>query len=159
MMPAPVNRPPRASVEHFCTVFDHEFLPDAPVMHESLLAHCPRVHLWIICADNLEEEQSSLLNLPSESLIPLRDVETPELLAVKGQRNNQEYCWTLTPFTHTAYPFPCSPHSPSRSWSCVSSCAGSSAERGTRGFGRGPVSVAVRSGSCREPSGSFLSAE
>jgi hypothetical protein len=36
---------------------------------------------------------------PSIKAVRLADVETAELLAVKGGRNRAEYCWTMTPFT------------------------------------------------------------
>lgn len=43
--------------------------------------------------------QLSVCNLPSVKLIKLSDIETNELLSVKGGRTKAEYCWTLTPFT------------------------------------------------------------
>jgi hypothetical protein len=89
-------------IEHFCTLFDHKFLPMGMSLHQSLMTHAKFFHLWIICMDELVEEQLKLLALPQVSLIPLQAIETPELLAVKAKRSRGEYCWTMTPFTFTA---------------------------------------------------------
>jgi hypothetical protein len=36
------------------------------------------------------------------TLLPLREVETRELLEIKQGRNSREYCWTVTPFSFQA---------------------------------------------------------
>jgi hypothetical protein len=89
-------------IEHFCTLFDSNFLPMGMSLHQSLMNHAQPFHLWIICMDELVEEQLKILELPQVSLIPLKEIETPELLAVKAKRGRGEYCWTITPFTFTA---------------------------------------------------------
>jgi hypothetical protein len=89
-------------IEHFCTLFDHKFLPMGMSLHQSLMNHAQPFHLWIICMDDLVEEQLKILSLPQVTLIPLKEIETPELLSVKSERSRGEYCWTITPFTFTA---------------------------------------------------------
>ncbi|MDB5764034.1 MAG: hypothetical protein JWQ21_3029 [Herminiimonas sp.] len=86
-------------VEHFVTLFDNNFLPVGLCLHASLLAQEMPFNLWILCMDELVEQHLLQLALPHVSLIPLREVETPRLLAVKPLRSRGEYCWTLTPFT------------------------------------------------------------
>jgi hypothetical protein len=88
--------------EHFCTLFDSNFLPIGMTLHSSLMLHAQPFHLWIICMDEKIEEQLKIINLPSVTLIPLSEVETPELLEIKDSRSKGEYCWTITPFTFTA---------------------------------------------------------
>jgi hypothetical protein len=66
------------------------------------MSHGQPFHLWIICMDELVEEQLRLISLPQVTLIPLREAETGELLKVKSGRSKREYCWTLTPFTFQA---------------------------------------------------------
>lgn len=85
--------------EHFVTLFNHKFLPMGLALHESLCRHASPVHLWIVCMDELVEAQLAALALEHVTLLPLREIETPELLAVKPGRSAGEYCWTLTPFT------------------------------------------------------------
>ena len=85
--------------EHFCTLFDSNYLPLGMSLHASLLTHAQPFHLWILCMDEKVEQQLKQLNLQFVTLIPLREVETPELLSVKPERSRGEYCWTLTPFT------------------------------------------------------------
>jgi hypothetical protein len=88
--------------EHFVTLFDSKFLPMGMALHDSLMAHGLPFHLWIICMDDAVEEQLSRISLPHVTLMPLRSVETRELLSVKPERNRGEYCWTLAPFTFQA---------------------------------------------------------
>lgn len=88
--------------EHFCTLFDKNYLPQGLSLHKSLVANADSFHLWIVCMDNQVEEYLIALNLPHVSLIPLKEIESPELLLVKPNRSPGEYCWTITPFTFQA---------------------------------------------------------
>lgn len=90
---------PETNVEHFVTLFDNNFLPIGLCLHSSLLKHGGAFHLWIVCMDELVEQNLHKLALPHVSLIPLREVEDSRLLAVKPTRSRGEYCWTLTSFT------------------------------------------------------------
>ena len=88
--------------EHFCTLFDHKFLPMGLNLHASLVQHSQNFHLWILCIDELAEQQLKLINLPHVTLIPVADIETDSILKVKPERSRGEYCWTLTPFIFSA---------------------------------------------------------
>lgn len=92
----------RNTPEHFVTLFDAKFLPMGMALHRSLERHAQPFHLWIVCVDDEVERHLSLISLPNVTIVPLREVETPELLAVKTSRNRAEYCWTLTPFAPLA---------------------------------------------------------
>jgi hypothetical protein len=87
------------NVEHFVTLFDSNYLPMGLCLHQSLIKHARPFHLWIVCMDELAHKQLQVLDLADVTLLPLAEVETPALLAVKPTRSRGEYCWTLTPFT------------------------------------------------------------
>lgn len=87
------------TVEHFVTLFDNNFLPMGMCLHRSLVEQRQPFRLWILCMDDLVERHLRQLALPHVNLIPLREVEEGQLLAVKPTRSRGEYCWTLTPFT------------------------------------------------------------
>lgn len=89
-------------IEHFCTLFDSHYLLLGMALHQSLMAHTEAFHLWILCMDEEVEQSLAKLDLAHVSLIPLREIETQELLAVKPERSRGEYCWTLTPFVFEA---------------------------------------------------------
>jgi hypothetical protein len=86
-------------VEHYVTLFDAGFLPQGLALHRSLVRHGGDFTLWILCMDEAAHEVLSRLDLPSVKLLRLRDVESPELVAVKATRTRAEYCWTMTPFS------------------------------------------------------------
>jgi hypothetical protein len=67
-------------------------------LHASLQKVAPNSRLWVICIDELVEQQINRLNLAHVSTIPVRSIETDKLRAVKPTRTVGEYCWTLTPF-------------------------------------------------------------
>jgi hypothetical protein len=66
------------------------------------MSHAQPFQLWVLCIDEQVEKHLQQLALPHVKLIPLREVETAALLAVKPTRTRGEYCWTLTPFTFQA---------------------------------------------------------
>lgn len=84
-------------MEHFCTLFNHAFLPQGLALHESMVRHCGEFQLYVLCIDPLVESQLRELDLPRVTLLPLAEFETDRLLAVKSGRTLAEYCWTLTP--------------------------------------------------------------
>jgi hypothetical protein len=90
------------SVEHFVTLFDSNFLPMGVTLHSSLMSHAQPFHLWIVCMDELVEEQLKRISLPHVTLIPRNAIESQDVLQVKSGRTRAEYCWTLTPFTFQA---------------------------------------------------------
>jgi len=67
-------------------------------LHTSLQRHAMIFTLWVLCMDDAAEAALRRLALSNVRIIPLRDIETPALLAVKAGRTRAEYCWTLTPF-------------------------------------------------------------
>lgn len=85
--------------EHFVTLFDSTFLPNGLALHKSLIRTGSDFHLWIICMDELTERALRDFGFDRVTTLPLTEVETPELLAIKDSRSIAEYCWTLTPFS------------------------------------------------------------
>ncbi len=85
-------------MEHFVTLFDSTFLPQALALHASMQRHVPSFRLWALCVDDQAYELLTRLALPDCTPLALSALETPALLAVKPLRGRGEYCWTLTPF-------------------------------------------------------------
>jgi hypothetical protein len=85
-------------MEHYVTIFDSYFLPQGLTLHESLERHAGAYTLWVLCMDLETFEVLDRLHLPNTKLLRLADLEDDRLRSVKADRNNVEYCWTLTPF-------------------------------------------------------------
>lgn len=86
-------------MEHYVTLFDSLFLPQALALHASLQRHAGAYTLWVLCMDDATSVALRGLRLDNVRPVPLSEVETPELLTAKRARTRGEYCWTLTPFT------------------------------------------------------------
>jgi len=84
--------------EHFVTLFDESYLPLGLALYESLCAHARPFHLWVLTMDEAAEKHLQRLALPELTPLPLHEVETPALRAIKHSRSHAEYCLTLTPF-------------------------------------------------------------
>jgi hypothetical protein len=89
---------PSAGREHYITLFDDHFLVQALCLRASLLRHGAPFRLWALCMDEAAEAHLRRLALPEIGIIPLREVETEALRAVRPGRSAGEYCWTMTPF-------------------------------------------------------------
>ena len=66
-------------------------------LYESLLATCPRFHLYIYAFDDASCKLLSDLNLQHATIVSLAAFEDDALLQVKPTRTVGEYCWTCTP--------------------------------------------------------------
>lgn len=84
-------------MHNFCTLFDSNYLTRALVMYRSLEETGEEFRLYAVCFDDLSYRILQKLELPRMTAIPLPQLETPELLSVKGGRTAGEYCWTCTP--------------------------------------------------------------
>lgn len=87
------------SVRHFCTYFDHNYLPRAVVMLESLHEHCPHAHVHVLCLSDQCYDALTAFAYPYVSLIRLDELEAadPTLAATRSTRSLIEYYFTITP--------------------------------------------------------------
>ena len=83
----------------FCTLFDSNYLTRAVAMYRSLERTCPSFRLTAFCFDDEAERLLTALELPHMETVSLAELEAfdRELLSVKGDRTQVEYCWTATP--------------------------------------------------------------
>ena len=86
-------------MNHYITLFDSNFLPQGLALYESMTCHANPFTLWVLCMDEKAEQVLNRLGKPGVRLVPIAQVETPQLLEIKQKRTRVEYCWTLTPFT------------------------------------------------------------
>jgi len=86
-------------MRHFCTYFDHRYLPQALALTESLRRHCPAFRLWALCLDDAAFDAVQALALTELSPIALGDFERGDapLAAAKRNRSTVEYYFTCTP--------------------------------------------------------------
>jgi len=85
-------------MEHYVTLFDSAFLPQALALHASMQRHVPQYKLWMLCVDDEAGDVLEQLDLVNVALLRLSALETNSLLEVKSKRSRGEYCWTLTPY-------------------------------------------------------------
>ncbi len=81
----------------FCTITTKYRLYQCLAMYNSLKSFLPGANLAVLCMD---EETNKLLEkakLPGMSLIPLKILESKNYKAVKEERSEGEYCWTMKP--------------------------------------------------------------
>lgn len=84
---------------NFCTLFDSNYLSRGIAMHASLSRHCKSFHLYVFAFDQKCFDVLNTLQLPNVTTIALHEFEDQELLQLKTERSNSEYCWTCTPST------------------------------------------------------------
>jgi hypothetical protein len=84
-------------MNHFCTLFNSNFLSRGLALYNSLRRHAPDTMLYVYCFDDLTHRLLTQLALPNLRPVAMAEFESPELLAVKPSRSVGEYCWTCTP--------------------------------------------------------------
>jgi hypothetical protein len=84
---------------HFCTYFDHRYLPRGLALRQSLIAHAPDHVLWVLALSDECVQWLRDANLPGVRVIPLPFLEAwdPELSATRSTRSLVEYYFTCSP--------------------------------------------------------------
>jgi len=84
---------------HYCTYFDHRYLPLGLALHVSLQRVADEFTLWVLA---LDEEAASFLDaapLPSLRVVRIAQLEAfdPQLKATESTRSRVEYYFTCSP--------------------------------------------------------------
>ncbi|HRU42648.1 MAG TPA: hypothetical protein P5021_11735, partial [Candidatus Diapherotrites archaeon] len=79
----------------FCTLTTLEYLPKCLALLDSIESHNDSFHIWICCMDDTAYDILSGMRLENVTLIKISEIEDNSLRAVKKNRKDYEYCWTL----------------------------------------------------------------
>ncbi|MBS0226286.1 MAG: glycosyl transferase [Proteobacteria bacterium] len=84
---------------HYCTYFDHRYLPIGLALHASLQRVGGEFTLWVLALDKEAGDFLSNSGLPDIRVVPLEALEAfdPELKATEGTRSRIEYYFTCSP--------------------------------------------------------------
>lgn len=82
---------------NFCTFFDSYYMLKGLALYKSLEHVSVDFHLYVMALDEECYDKLKKLGLNNMTVELFRDIETPELLAVKPTRSRGEYCWTCGP--------------------------------------------------------------
>lgn len=84
---------------HYCTYFDHRYLPIGLALHESLLRVGKEFTLWVLAMDREAAEFLEASALPGVRVVGLETLEAfdTELEAAKKTRSRIEYYFTCSP--------------------------------------------------------------
>lgn len=83
----------------YCTLFDSNYLDKGLVLYRSLCRCEESFRLYVFAFDDRCREILEKEALDHMTVVSLAEFETPELLKVKAERTQAEYCWTCTPWT------------------------------------------------------------
>lgn len=87
------------TVRHYCTYFDHRYLPRGLAMMRSIRAFNPDARFYVLALDDTCKDIIDRLETPGITAIALSELEAadPELLATRQGRSLIEYYFTCTP--------------------------------------------------------------
>ncbi|SKB36609.1 hypothetical protein [Macellibacteroides fermentans] len=81
---------------NFCTLFNSYYLQKGIATYLSLEKVTDEFHIYVMAFDKECYESLKSYGFNHMTVELLDDFETPELLAVKAERNMAEYCWTCS---------------------------------------------------------------
>ncbi len=84
---------------HFCTYFDHNYLPQGIALYNSLRRHCEEAHLFVLCLNEAARQELQARRLPGVTLISQAEFEDGDV-ALKHARTDRsavEFIFTCTP--------------------------------------------------------------
>jgi hypothetical protein len=84
-------------VNHFCTLFDKNYLFQGLTLFRSLERHAKGFVLHAICMDERSLDMVSGLQSPSLVPVPVQALESEESKAVRARTTHGQYCWVCQP--------------------------------------------------------------
>jgi glycosyltransferase involved in cell wall biosynthesis len=83
---------------HFCTYFDHNYLPQGIALYHSLRRHCPAARLIVLCLSEQAWQELTVRRLPGLLPLKLAELEAfdPELAACRANRTLIEFIFTCS---------------------------------------------------------------
>ncbi|MCL2491606.1 MAG: hypothetical protein FWE87_02510 [Coriobacteriia bacterium] len=84
--------------EHYCTLFDSNYLMQGLALIESIGAFDPDSYVWVLCLDERVLKAFDVLDVTRIKPVSLEAFETETLKQVRQKRTWTEYCWTLSAF-------------------------------------------------------------
>ncbi len=87
-------------MRHYCTLFDRNYAARGLALHHSLLRHCGRFMLHVLCLDVSTRNALAALSLPHINLIDIATLENwdRDLGAARNNRSLLEFYFTCKPF-------------------------------------------------------------
>lgn len=82
----------------FCTILSKYRIYQGILLCRSLIYNQKKSSIYVLCIDNETYSILSRLNMERVTLINSNQIEDDLLVAIKNQRQLNEYCWTLKPF-------------------------------------------------------------
>jgi hypothetical protein len=84
-------------VNHFCTLFDKNYLYQGLTLFRSLERHAKSFVLYAICMDERSFDTVSRLQKPGLVPIPVQALESEETRPVRARTTHGQYCWVCQP--------------------------------------------------------------
>ncbi len=81
-----------------CSIVTEAYLTRAMALYASIKQHNQNFHMWLCAVDDGAERSLEALRLKHATIVPLRDLMTPQLEQVRQSRSVKEFCWTLKSF-------------------------------------------------------------
>ncbi len=79
----------------FCTLTTLEYLPKCLALLDSIESNTDSFHIWICCMEDAAYDILTGMGLENVTLVRVSEMEDNKLRAVKKNRKDYEYCWTL----------------------------------------------------------------
>ena len=80
----------------YCTLFDKNYLDKGLVMMESLVNADQNAFIYVLCMDDTVLDCLTKYNDSHIHTISFSEFMDEELLKIKEERGNAEFCWTCT---------------------------------------------------------------
>lgn len=80
---------------HFCTITGMKYVMKVITLHRSLQQHANSFTLWVCCIDNVSYDVLSKMQLQDIFIIKLTDMADEQILKLRQERSDAEFCWTL----------------------------------------------------------------
>jgi hypothetical protein len=84
-------------MRHFCTIFDKYYLYQGVALYNSLMSVENDFELYVLCIDQVSYDVISSLDYNNFKPVPLQNILTEEVVAIREKTNYGQFCWVCQP--------------------------------------------------------------